>query len=122
MASPRQVTGVDLVEWMIRVAAGDGFELAAPALTGASIEARIYAEDPARNFRPSTGLLTHVRFRAGGADRDLGGGRHEVTPYYDPLLAKVIVCGARPRRPPWRRCAGRWTTRVSPGSKAISTI
>ena len=92
-----EVAGVDLVEWMIRVAAGDGFELQTPALEGASIEARIYAEDPARNFRPSTGLLTQVRFGAGARIETWVEDGTTVTPYYDPLLAKIIVCA--PDRP-----------------------
>ena len=92
-----QVAGVDLVEWMIRVAAGEGFELTTPVLEGASIEARIYAEDPGRNFRPSTGLLTQVRFGDGARIETWVEDGTTVTPHYDPLLAKIIVCA--PDRP-----------------------
>src|SRR5258708_4479969 len=56
------VTGIDLVEWMLRTAAGENFSLVAPQPAGVSMEARIYAENPARGFRPSSGLLTHVQF------------------------------------------------------------
>jgi urea carboxylase len=88
-----QVTGVDLVEWMIRGAAGDyafldGF---AARPKGASIQARLYAEDPAQDYRPSSGLLTEVSFPAGArADTWVATGT-EVSAYYDPLLAKLIV-------------------------------
>jgi urea carboxylase len=90
------VFGVDLVEWMVRQAAG-GFTLpdqASLVPRGAAIEARIYAENPARGFRPSTGLLTEVRF-AGDVRVDgwIETGA-EVTPWYDPLLAKMISHGA----------------------------
>ncbi len=89
-----EVTGVDLVEWMVRIAAKDGFELTTPTPTGASIEARIYAEDPGRDFRPSTGLLTQVRFGAGARVETWVEDGTPVTPHYDPLLAKIIVRGA----------------------------
>jgi urea carboxylase len=88
------VTGVDLVEWMLRLAAGEAPPLdAAPLRSGHAIEARVYAEDPARNFRPSAGLLSDVVFppeaRVDGWV-EIG---TEVTAYYDPLLAKIIVHG-----------------------------
>ncbi|MEW6018327.1 MAG: urea carboxylase [Pseudomonadota bacterium] len=88
-----QVTGVDLVEWMIRGAAGDygfldGFE-AKPH--GASIQARLYAEDPGQDYRPSSGVLTEVAFPEGvRADAWVVDGA-EVSAWYDPLLAKLIV-------------------------------
>ena len=88
-----QVTGVDLVEWMVRGAAGDftfldGFE-ARPA--GASIQARLYAEDPGQDYRPSSGVLTEVVFPDGvRADSWVVDGA-EVSAHYDPLLAKLIV-------------------------------
>ncbi len=87
-----QVTGVDLVAWMIRVAAGDASMLHsyvhAPA--GHSIQVRLYAEDPARGFRPSSGLLTEVKFADGlRIDSWIRTGT-EVSSYYDPMLAKLI--------------------------------
>ncbi|MEJ0092368.1 MAG: 5-oxoprolinase/urea amidolyase family protein [Methylocella sp.] len=87
--------GVDLVEWMILQAAGE-FTLPAQSSLkpkGAAIEARIYAEDPSKDFRPSTGLLTRVKFAQGvRVDGWIETGV-EVSPYYDPLLAKVIAHG-----------------------------
>jgi urea carboxylase len=87
------VTGVDLVEWMVRGAAGDFGFLAGPppASRGASIQARLYAEDPSQAFRPSSGVLTEVSFPPEvRADTWVCAGV-EVTAHYDPLLAKLIV-------------------------------
>jgi urea carboxylase len=91
-----EVTGVDLVEWMVRLAAGD-----MPALEGldirpkgSSIQVRVYAEDPARNFQPSAGRLMHVRWRECARVETWVDSGTEVTPFYDPMLAKVIVRGA----------------------------
>ena len=107
-----EVTGLDLIEWMVRVAAGEPLPSnAAPAPRGAAIQARIYAEDPARAFQPSVGVLTEVAFPKAEWLRvetgvDTGS---EVTPYYDPLLAKVIARGgdARGGAGPPGRGAGR---------------
>jgi urea carboxylase len=90
------VFGVDLVEWMIAQAAGEdvltGSENLVPR--GAAIEARVYAEMPHAGFRPSAGLLTEVVFPDGiRVDGWVETGT-EVTPFYDPMLAKVIVSGA----------------------------
>jgi len=88
-----QVTGVDLVEWMVRGAAGDfafldGFE-AKPQ--GASIQVRLYAEDPAQDYRPSSGRLVAVEFPEGPrVDGWIAAGT-EVSAWYDPMLAKLIV-------------------------------
>ncbi len=88
-----QVTGVDLVEWMVRGAAGDfsfldGFE-AKPE--GASIQVRLYAEDPAQDYRPSSGRLVGVSFPQGPrVDSWIAAGT-EVSAWYDPMLAKLIV-------------------------------
>jgi urea carboxylase len=89
-----EVTGIDLVEWMIRQAAGELFDLAAPTPVGASIQVRLYAEDPARDFRPSSGLLTQARFPADARVETWVADGSEVSPYYDPLVAKIIVKGA----------------------------
>ena len=87
-------TGVDLVEWMILTAAGTP-----PALDievnpkGAAIEVRLYAEDPVRDFQPSPGVLTDVHFSdAARIDTWVSTGT-EVSPYYDPMIAKIIVYG-----------------------------
>ena len=92
-----QVTGVDLVEMMIQEAARE-----LPALgsfctepLGHSIEARVYAEDPAKGFMPAPGRLSEVIFPSSELARTetwVEGGT-EVTPYYDPMIAKVIVTG-----------------------------
>ncbi|MGY3692872.1 urea carboxylase [Bradyrhizobium sp. USDA 3240] len=88
-----QVTGVDLVEWMIRQAAGEDVLGNAGTLTpkGAAIEVRLYAENPGAGFRPSAGRLTQVSF---STDARIDGWIEtgtEVSPFYDPMLAKIIV-------------------------------
>ncbi len=88
-----QVFGVDLVEWMIRAATGDFTLPAQETLTpsGHAMQLRVYAEDPAKNFQPSSGVLTEVRF-ADGLRVDTWVERGvTVSPFYDPLLAKLIV-------------------------------
>ena len=92
-----QVTGIDLVEWMVLQASGDLLPLSEYPVkpSGASIEARLYAEDPAQNFQPSPGKLTLVRFPSPDLARvetwiESGA---TVTPYYDPMIAKIIVTG-----------------------------
>jgi 3-methylcrotonyl-CoA carboxylase alpha subunit len=108
------VTGQDLVEWQLRVAAGEPLPLTQAQLTldGHAIEARIYAEHPARGFLPSTGTLKHLRMPEGvefvidaaglgepgrkAAVRIDSGVREgdTITPFYDPMIAKLIVHGA----------------------------
>ncbi len=89
------LTGLDLVQWQIRIAAGEPFPYRQSELTrrGHALECRVYAEDPANDFLPSTGkLLQLVEPRGPGIRLDSGittGG--EVSHYYDPLLAKLIV-------------------------------
>jgi 3-methylcrotonyl-CoA carboxylase alpha subunit len=90
------ITGLDLVEWQLRAAAGEPLPLAQEELTmhGHAIEARIYAEDPAHDFLPSIGRLVHlgapkpsnhVRIDTGVDQGDA------ITPFYDPMIAKLIV-------------------------------
>jgi urea carboxylase len=90
------VYGVDLVEWMIRQAAGE-FTLPAQAsllATGAAIEARIYAEIPAEDFRPASGVITNFTRPPGlRVDTWVETGT-AVSPFYDPMLAKFIATGA----------------------------
>jgi 3-methylcrotonyl-CoA carboxylase alpha subunit len=91
------VTGQDLVEWQLRVAAGDPLPLSQDeiALSGHAVEARLYAEDPDNGFLPSTGML-HVLDLAGGDGIRIDTGVREgdtVTPFYDPMIAKVIASG-----------------------------
>ncbi|MDP9170762.1 MAG: 5-oxoprolinase/urea amidolyase family protein, partial [Acidobacteriota bacterium] len=88
-----EVTGADLVEWMVRGAAGEAMP-AKPANSGHSIQVRVYAEDPGKNFQPSAGVLTQVDFPAGARVETWVEPGTEVTPFYDPLVAKIIVKGA----------------------------
>lgn len=91
------VTGLDLVEWQLRVANGEKLPLAQDeiTLTGAAIEVRLYAEDPGSNFLPQTGpVLSWIPADIPGVRIDHGmytGG--EVSPHYDPMVAKVIAYG-----------------------------
>src|SRR5260221_5428022 len=91
------ITGLDLVEWQIRVAGGAPLPLAQDAVRihGHAIEARLYAEDPARDFLPQPGRLDHVRFPAGEDVRvDTGVRSGAVVPRdYDAMIAKVIAWG-----------------------------
>jgi len=93
------ITGVDLVEWQLRVAAGEKLPLSQQdlRLEGHAIEARIYAENPERDFLPSTGRLVHLAFPDESADVRVDAGvaaGGEITPWYDPMIAKLIVRGA----------------------------
>ena len=91
------ITGLDLVEWQFRVAAGEKLPSLAPTITGHAIEARVYAEDPARDFLPSVGRLLHLRQPAErpGVRVDTGVRQGDsITPNYDPMIAKLIVHGA----------------------------
>jgi 3-methylcrotonyl-CoA carboxylase alpha subunit len=91
------VTGLDLVEWQFRIAAGERLPLVQHQvkLDGHAVEARLYAEDPERGFLPSTGRLIALEFpKADNLRIDSGvetGG--EVTPFYDPMIAKLIAHG-----------------------------
>ncbi len=90
-----EVTGVDLVEWMLRQAAGDLAPLDSFKIEpkGAAIQVRLYAEDPNKNFQPSAGLLTAARFPADlRVDAWVQDGT-VVPPNYDPMLAKLIAYG-----------------------------
>jgi urea carboxylase len=90
-----EATGVDLVEWMLRVASGEGLPAEAPPPLGAAIQVRVYAEDPAVGFQPCSGQLTSVVAPAGARVDTWVESGSEVSPYYDPLLAKIIVNGAK---------------------------
>jgi urea carboxylase len=89
------VLGIDLVEWMVRQAAGeDPIPATLPSPKGHAIEARLYAEQPHAGFRPSAGRLTEVAFPVDiRVDGWIATGT-VVEPYYDPMLAKIIVHGA----------------------------
>jgi 3-methylcrotonyl-CoA carboxylase alpha subunit len=88
------VTGIDIVELMLRIAAGEGLPFTQQAVTcsGHAVEARICAEDPENNFLPCTGKLAYVKFPADGVRVETGvEAGSAVTPYYDSMLAKLIA-------------------------------
>jgi 3-methylcrotonyl-CoA carboxylase alpha subunit len=91
------VTGLDLVEWQLRVAAGEELPLRQDliALDGHAIEVRLYAENPARGFLPATGVLRGLRLPGPEAARVDTGVREgdTVTPHYDPMIAKIVAWG-----------------------------
>jgi urea carboxylase len=89
-----EVTGVDLVEWMVKEAAGEldlsGFK---PELQGASIQVRLYAEDPGKDFQPAAGVLTEVVFPSEARIETWVERGSDIPPFYDPMVAKIIVKG-----------------------------
>jgi len=90
------VTGVDLVEWQLRVAAGAPLPMTQDdiPLIGHAFEARLYAEDVPKGFLPATGTLTHLKFSdMARADSGVRAG-DTISPHYDPMIAKLIVQGA----------------------------
>jgi 3-methylcrotonyl-CoA carboxylase alpha subunit len=90
------VTNTDLVEWQFRVAAGEKFTRSQKdiALNGHAIEVRLYAENPERGFLPATGTLHRLRLPVETARVESGVREGDaVTPYYDPMIAKIIAWG-----------------------------
>jgi len=92
------ITGVDLVEWQLRIAQGERLPGDQASITqrGCAVEARLYAEDPARDYLPSVGRITHLRWPAGvpGLRLDTGvEAGDEVSTYYDPMLGKIVAWG-----------------------------
>ena len=92
------VTGVDLVQWQLRIARGERMTLDPDALVsprGHAIEMRVYAEDPDQGFLPSPGRVTQLRYPSGPGVRNDGGldGPADVPLYYDSLLSKLIAWG-----------------------------
>ena len=93
------ITGIDLVEWQLRSRtrrAACRHRRRRSRSAGAAIEARLYAEDPAHDYLPSVGRITHLRWPAAAPDLRLDAGVEagdEVTPFYDPMLGKLIAWG-----------------------------
>jgi 3-methylcrotonyl-CoA carboxylase alpha subunit len=122
-----EITGQDLVEWQLRIASGEPLPLRQDALAirGWAMEARLYAEDPAHEFLPSTGRLDHfvlprgVRIDTGVEESD------RISPYYDPMIAKVIARGGS-REEAAERLAGAlrevevWPVRTNAGFLALA--
>lgn len=89
------ITGIDLVEWQLRVASGEGLPCAQEDLSinGHAFESRLYAEDVPKGFLPATGTLEHLQFPIGArSDSGVRPG-DTISPYYDPMIAKVITHG-----------------------------
>ena len=90
-----EITGVDLVEWQLRVAAGEPLpkSQAELSINGHAIEARLYAEDPANDFLPVTGRLERLSFPASARIESAVEQGDEVSVFYDPMIAKIVVHG-----------------------------
>lgn len=89
------ITGIDLVEWQLRVAAGEALPARQQdlAIRGHAFESRLYAEDVPKGFLPATGTLAHLAFPAGcRADSGVRTG-DAISPFYDPMIAKIITHG-----------------------------
>jgi len=92
------ITGIDLVEWQLRVAQGEHLPRRAAEISqrGAAVEARLYAEDPAHDYLPSVGRIDYLRWPDASSDLRLDVGvdaGDEVSPFYDPMLGKLIAWG-----------------------------
>ena len=112
------ITGVDLVEWQLRVASGEGLPAAQDELkiNGHAFEARLYAEDVPKGFLPATGTLSHLQFPAGArADTGVRAG-DEISPYYDPMIAKLTTHG------PTREVALRRLSAALTGCEVAGTV
>lgn len=112
------ITGVDLVEWQLRVAAGERLPKQQEDLkiNGHAFEARLYAEDVPKGFLPATGILTHLEFPGGcRADSGVRAG-DTISPWYDPMISKVIVHG------PTRAVALARLSRALEGTEVAGTV
>ncbi len=112
------ITGLDLVEWQIRVAAGETLPLTQSAIKrhGHAIEVRLYAEDPARDYLPSAGTLSLLRFPTGSEGLRIETGYLQgdrISQYYDALIAKLIAWGETREIALQRLCATLAETRVA---------
>ena len=112
------ITGVDLVEWQLRVAAGERLPKQQDELSinGHAFEARLYAEDVPKGFLPATGTLTHLKFPNDcRADSGVRAG-DTISPWYDPMISKVIVHG------PTREVALAQLSRALQGTQVGGTV
>ena len=112
------ITGIDLVEWQLRVAAKEGLPAQQKdlSITGHAFEARLYAEDVPAGFLPATGTLSHLSFpKMARADSGVRAG-DAISPYYDPMIAKVIVHG------PTRAIALRRLSRALAQTEVAGTV
>ena len=111
------VTGIDLVEWQLRVASGEPLPLRQEeiTLTGHAFEARLYAEDVEAGFLPATGQLTHLKFGAARIETGVVEG-DQISPFYDPMIAKVITHG------PTRGAALGALARALAGTQVAGTV
>ncbi len=110
------ITGQDFVEWQMRIAAGEPLPLRQDEITqrGHAFEARLYAENPEQNFAPSIGALTTLRLPRDGARIDSGVAECQaITPFYDPMIAKIITHGASRREALARLSTALGRTRVA---------
>ncbi|ETA53021.1 biotin carboxylase N-terminal domain-containing protein [Ponticoccus alexandrii] len=113
-----EITGVDLVEWQIRVASGEPLPVRQEDLSirGHAFEARLYAEDVPAGFLPATGRLTHLSFPEGvRAESGVRTG-DVISPHYDPMIAKIVVHG------PTRAVALRQLARGLAGTQVAGTV
>jgi 3-methylcrotonyl-CoA carboxylase alpha subunit len=100
-----EITGVNLVEWQLRVASGEPLPLAQEDLSinGHAIEARLYAEDPAKGFLPSTGRLEMFAIDDGYARIETGVTQGDaISPFYDPMIAKIVTHAETREQAIWR--------------------
>ena len=111
------VTGIDLVEWQLRVASGEALPLRQDEITlkGHAFEARLYAEDVAAGFLPATGQLAHLKFGDARIETGVREG-DRISPFYDPMIAKVITYG------PTRAAALNALTRALDQTQVAGTV
>jgi 3-methylcrotonyl-CoA carboxylase alpha subunit len=88
-----EITGIDLVEWQLIIAAGQPLPLSQDEIkrNGHAIEVRLYAEDPENDFLPEIGLISSIGFDSGARVESAIASGDEISPYYDPMIAKIIV-------------------------------
>ncbi|WP_127900221.1 biotin carboxylase N-terminal domain-containing protein [Solirhodobacter olei] len=112
------ITGIDLVQWQLRVASGEGLPCRQEdlSITGHAFEARLYAEDVPAGFLPATGRLSHLRF-AEAARIETGVREGDtISPWYDPMIAKIVTHG------PTRGAALRQLARAIEATEVAGTV